>query len=307
MKSTLLTFVLAAAALTISQTSAAELGMDAPPLNIAKYVKGGPVDLAKGKGTRTYVVEFWATWCPPCRMSIPHLTEIQKKFKDKNVTVIGVSDESVDDVAPFVKEMGDKMDYVVALDDEQKTFLSYMAAFEQDGIPTAFIVDKTGRIVWYGSPLEDLEDVLGDVVAGKFDVNAYKAQQEKLRQYVADLNNYLNQTVEETYSDKAKADGAKLVETCDRKEVLDQLAWIVMTNPRVKHRDTALAMRAVKKAYQLTGGKDPSILETYARALFVTGDREKAIQTQKDAIALATDPGIKEALGASLKEYQGGK
>ena len=125
----LLTAALAGLALGAAPLTAAELGMDAPPLNISKFVKGDPVVLAKGKGSQVYVVEFWATWCGPCRTSIPHLTELQKKFKSQNVTFIGISDETVDKVKPFVDEMGAKMDYVVAVDDDRKTFANYMEAF----------------------------------------------------------------------------------------------------------------------------------------------------------------------------------
>src|SRR5579859_1941734 len=91
------------------------IGDPAPAITVKRFVKGAPVTkFEKGK---LYVVEFWATWCPPCRESIPHLTELQKKFKD--VTFIGVSAFENDQkkVKPFVEEMGKKMDYRVALDD----------------------------------------------------------------------------------------------------------------------------------------------------------------------------------------------
>ena len=65
---------------------------------------------------KNYVVEFWATWCGPCKASIPHLTELQKK--NPSVTFIGVSvwEPDQDKVKPFVEEMGDKMAYRVAID-----------------------------------------------------------------------------------------------------------------------------------------------------------------------------------------------
>lgn len=149
------------------QINAAELGMPAPVLSVSEWVKGEAVDLKEGKGKNIYVVEFWATWCPPCRASIPHLTELQKKFKGKDVTFIGISDETASTVKPFVRKMGEKMEYTVALDKNQKTSAAYMRAFGVNSIPHAFIVDKTGSIVWHGHPMSGLDKAIGDVLAGK--------------------------------------------------------------------------------------------------------------------------------------------
>jgi thiol-disulfide isomerase/thioredoxin len=55
-----------------------KIGDPAARLKGLQWVKGGPVKLQKGN---IYVVEFWATWCPPCRVSIPHLTKLQKKIQ----------------------------------------------------------------------------------------------------------------------------------------------------------------------------------------------------------------------------------
>ena len=87
------TIIIAWALAFATSIFAADLGDEAKALKISDWVKGDAVDLAKGKGEKIYVVEFWATWCPPCLTTIPHLTELQKKFKDQGVVVIGVSGE----------------------------------------------------------------------------------------------------------------------------------------------------------------------------------------------------------------------
>src|SRR5437868_505895 len=119
------------------------VGDPAPKIEVKEFVKGDPIEkLDKGK---TYVVEFWATWCVPCRTSIPHLSELQKKYKD--VTFIGVSVYENDQakVKPFVDEMGEKMTYRVAVDavpeggkrNEGKMAKGWMEAAGQNGIPAA--------------------------------------------------------------------------------------------------------------------------------------------------------------------------
>jgi thiol-disulfide isomerase/thioredoxin len=153
------------------------VGSAAPPITVSRWIKGEPVDrLEPGK---TYVVEFWATWCGPCRTSIPHLTELQKKFEDRGVTFIGVSAFESDQkkVEPFVKEMGDKMEYTVALDDvpdgergpKGKMAQAWMQAADEHGIPTAFIVNDE-KIAWIGHPMS-IDEPLEKVVAGAWDLD----------------------------------------------------------------------------------------------------------------------------------------
>lgn len=164
----------------------AAVGDPAAPLKIAEWIKGKPVDLAAVKGKQVVVVEFWATWCGPCRKSIPHLTEMQKKFKD--VIFVGISSEDAGAVKPFVKKMGEQMAYTVAVDDDRKTSAGYMEAYGIDGIPHAFIVDKEGRMVWLGHPLAGLDETLAEVVAGKFDLEKSKkraAAQKQVEEFEA--------------------------------------------------------------------------------------------------------------------------
>lgn len=161
-----------------------QVGDPAPKMQVAKFVKGKPIEqFEKGK---VYVVEFWATWCGPCKVSIPHLTEVQKEFKDKGVTVVGVSvweqGEALSAVEKFVENMGDKMDYTVAYDgDRGNSYMAehWMSAAKQNGIPAAFIVDKQGKIAWIGHPMDGMDEVLGKVVDGTWDPAEHAKKEAK--------------------------------------------------------------------------------------------------------------------------------
>ena len=164
-----------------------KVGDPAPKLQTGKWVQGDPVKaLETGKA---YLVEFWATWCGPCRVSIPHLNEIHNKYKDKDLVVIGQDcwerDEKL--VEPFISKMGDKMTYRVALDDKKeeeqgKMAQTWMAAAGRGGIPSAFLVDKKGTIAWIGHPMSLSDSLIDEVLAGSFDVSKaaaeYKEQQQ---------------------------------------------------------------------------------------------------------------------------------
>jgi thiol-disulfide isomerase/thioredoxin len=158
------------------------LGDKAPALAVDEWVKGEKVE--KFEEGKIYVVEFWATWCGPCKVTIPHLTELQKA--NPEVAFIGVSimEEDQANVKPFVEQMGDQMDYRVAVDKvddlgEGAMAAGWMEAAGQGGIPTAFIVGKDGKIAWIGHP-GTMDKPLEKIKAGEWDLaaEAKKAEEE---------------------------------------------------------------------------------------------------------------------------------
>jgi Leu/Phe-tRNA-protein transferase len=86
--------------------------------------------------------------------------------------------------------------------------------------------------------------------------------------------------------------------------VLNQIAWIVLTNDQIKKRDLAFALRAAKAAVTASDSKEPAILDTYARALFANDKTQEAIEQEKKAVSLADDVKLREKLEKTLKEYE---
>jgi len=346
---TLLTGVTLAVA---ARTADAKLtvGDPAPKLQVVRWVQGDPV---KAFDTNhVYIVEFWATWCGPCRASIPHLNELSKKFKDQGVIAIGQDAWEPDDssVAAFVKKMGDQMTYRVALDDKSQDkdgamAVNWMKAADQNGIPTAFIVNQQGRIAWIGHPMELNEQILEDILAGRFDITKFAAEYERQQQAQAqemELRIKLSKALKDKDWDAAEAAVAEMkksepamgdnLETIrfsillGRKNYTDayklagtlsdahpknammqnELAWTIATQPGLEKRDLALAEKMAVRANEATQGKEPAVLDTLARVQFMNGKTNEAVTTEQKAVDAASDE-QKVYLKKSLASYQEGK
>lgn len=111
-----------------------------------KNLDGQEVSLSQYRG-RTVVLDFWATWCPPCRMSIPELVHLQKEYREKGLVVIGISlDDPSESSNLFLKAFKQKfsMNYTVLRYDAQ-VMKDYFGK-ESPAIPTMFLIDQEGRI-----------------------------------------------------------------------------------------------------------------------------------------------------------------
>ena len=333
-----LALALAAALFTTApQEPTLKVGSPAPALAIEKWVKGEPVaGFEKGK---VYVVEFWATWCGPCIASMPHLSELQREFKDKGVTFIGVSSEdsrgnSLEKVEAMVKEKGDVMGYTVAWDQGRATSDAFMKAAAQRGIPCSFLVDGNGKIAYIGLPMF-LDLPLEALAAGTWDnekgnaavadaklaLNGiYAAFQNDKKGVSAKIAEFetkypqLTHAVESLKFDAllfagefpaAYAYGKKLVDEAIAKKnsaELNAIAWKIV-DPEMAWGtlDLDLALRAAEKAVAID--PDPAIIDTLARVHFLKGDVKKAIEHQTKAVELATGA-MKESLQKALDEYK---
>jgi peroxiredoxin len=90
---------------------------------------------------KVVLVNFWATWCPPCRKEMPDLEKLYERFGSKGLVVLGISDEEAAKVEPFIRER--KVSFPVLLDPGRKV----NEMFVVDGIPKSFVYDRDGKLV----------------------------------------------------------------------------------------------------------------------------------------------------------------
>jgi peroxiredoxin len=90
---------------------------------------------------KVVLVNFWATWCPPCRKEMPDLDALFTKFKNQGFVVLAISDEEAAKVSPFIAER--KIGYPILLDPGRKVTES----FKVEGIPKSFVYDRAGKLV----------------------------------------------------------------------------------------------------------------------------------------------------------------
>ncbi|ASQ91530.1 redoxin [Prosthecochloris sp. GSB1] len=118
------------------------------PVFTARTLDGETFSTAELEG-KAYIVNFFASWCPPCRMEIPDMVELQKQFEARGFTFIGIAVNEQDDrIRSFVEESGINYPVIVDQNDELGSlYRPFDAAYNLRSIPTSFVVGSDGRIV----------------------------------------------------------------------------------------------------------------------------------------------------------------
>ena len=101
---------------------------------------GKPWTLKEQHG-KVVLLNFWATWCPPCRKEMPDLEKLYQQFKDQGLVILAISDEDASKVLPFIAQQ--KVTYPILLDPGRKV----NELFQIQGIPKTFVYDRNGKLV----------------------------------------------------------------------------------------------------------------------------------------------------------------
>jgi len=126
----------------LSHSLSLQTPKSAPALKF-KDIDGKTIDLAQLKG-KVVLVNFWATWCPPCRREMPSMERLSQTFKGKPFVVLAVNvGENADTIEAFSSQLDITLTFPILLDTRSQG----MRAWKVAGLPTTFLVDKQGRIV----------------------------------------------------------------------------------------------------------------------------------------------------------------
>jgi hypothetical protein len=222
-----------------------------------------------------------------------------------------------------------------------------MKAADQNSIPTAFVINQEGRIVWIGHPRALNDQILEEILLDIYDIAGFAAgyeQQRELDKQRDVLNKKLQEAMRKKNWDAAETIVAELENTVtnqmrfrygntrlqillgrgnytaaynlaetlsdthpDSAAMQNSLAWTIATQPGLAKRDLALAEKIAVRANEAAMGKEPYILATLARIQFMNGKKTEAIASEQQAVHAAGDEREKRALEKMLADYQQGK
>jgi thiol-disulfide isomerase/thioredoxin len=144
MKKLCFSFLLVTALLIKLQAyPALEIGMKAPDFKLKKLLGNSKVSLSAYKG-KVVLVDFWASWCAPCKISMPHLQKLSQKYKNFTVIAVNIDDEK-ENAIKFLKELNLEIN---AVHDSAKEVIE---AYNVPEMPTAYLVDQYGKIQYIHS------------------------------------------------------------------------------------------------------------------------------------------------------------
>jgi thiol-disulfide isomerase/thioredoxin len=300
------------------------VGDPAPALKATRWLQGAEV--RKFEPGKVYVVEFWATWCGACIRHMPHLAELQARYKDQGVTVIsftsrdiqGVPNNTEEKVAAFVKKRGPKLRYTFAYADDGTTADAWMKGQEHF---CTFVVDKTGRIAYLGGPMflgmvlpkvlaggasakavggemakveADYRTVLetfnrGDPEAGLRALKDFEAKYPPLADFLPVVSIKLHELLKKGNPGEGKAYAEALVAKAIKQNnaVVLEMAYLQLRDQKESKGLVALAVRAAEALVRIDGGKDAPSLLRLADAYHVSGDKAQAKEYARRAIEAA--------------------
>ena len=304
-----------------------KVGSDAPNIDGLNLLQGSLADKPQVR-----VVEFWATWCGPCKASIPHINDMHKSLRRRGLEVIGVSDEKPEVVANFLRMQGDRMSYIVGVDPEKKVAERFMQAAGKAGIPCAFVIGPSGKIAFIGHPMdEEFDRAVRLSLDGRYDpaitrkadpilaaarraagvrnfTEAYRRFDEAIAlspvvMYDAAAERYRTILVDEKNEEAARAYARRMIGMYESNApALRDLALMLATDASLPTNDIETAQMASEKLTAIAQAGDPDAFKVAASVAYAKGDFQAASELQRKAWRIAP-PEAKAEYKSALDAY----
>lgn len=253
------------------------------------------------------VIDFVASWCPHSRAVVPQLNALQRRYADRGVRIVAVTHEPVEDAREILEPEagvpgGGVPEFPVGTDPDLSTHADYFDAAGEDGVPTAFLVGRDGRIEWFGHP-DILEEPLRQVVEGTWDRDAFADRQARLAPLASRVSDILDRFAADTPA-AVQAYRDLVTEHTGRPEELNEIAWLLIEAAEDVSIDSdpaigellAIADAAVQESLRLAPDAG-NTLDTWAHLQALRGDVAAALETQRRAM---NDPGL---YGPRIRRY----
>lgn len=273
------------------------VGDTVPALEGVTWVQGKEVKSFDEKG-KVYIVECWATWCGPCVAAIPHVNELQQKYADKGLVVVGMNvwEDGLDKVKDFVGKQGEGMSYRVAYSGGRSSKFadSWLKPAGVRGIPHAFIV-KDGKIILMSHPAKINDELIDSIIAGTFNPESYAKEQAEAEAKMMAQREAVNKF-------RKAGDWDGLIAYAEKMDDSERMKGAYLSQALIGKSDWTALLKVRNDAKDKYGDFKPIYIDGQAVMMMESGEGAKAYAEAALADQGEIDPNGKRAVSEYLQK-----
>jgi hypothetical protein len=283
------------------------VGDPAPRFESQEWILGEPVTAFEpGK---VYLLHLWYVWCDECTSIMPRLTELQSQYADQGLVVIGATSpgqvNTREAVEKFVFESRTPIGFSITWDRTRVTMDAWMNASGHTGVPCMFIVNREGKIGFIGG-LAEFEAPLKRILSGQDNTELDAVQYSACITASLTFTHFEQKIVMKDWPGAYNL-GRELLDGrgANCHHVASNIAWLIVDPAKpLEVPDLDLALRAARRADELSDGRDANTIDTLARVHFMRGEIDKAVEMEERAVRAARSDTLRAPFLKNLEQYR---